>query len=288
MVKYVEPVFRPPAEADSLIFQVAYGCPHNTCRFCGMYKGVKHSIRDINEVLDEFSSAAALYPETSRIFLADGDVMMLPFTSLHTMLLHLNRVFPRLSRVNLYANGSSILKKSEDELKELKRLKLNTLYLGLESGDQELLDKVCKGERADDMIQAVNIAQQCGLKASVMILLGLGGKQGTGRHAELTADVLNRMQPRLLSALRFVQVPGLKMYTDYVPVTEHEAVSELLEIIQRLKLNKTVFRANHSSNPVPLRGRFPHDRDRLATELKTILAGPELDREGPGRLPLFL
>ncbi len=288
MVKYVEPVFRPPAEADSLIFQVAYGCPHNTCRFCGMYKGVKYSIRDMDDVLDEFSSAAAQYPDTSRIFLADGDVMMLPFMSLHTMLLHLNRVFPRLSRVNLYSNGSSILQKSEEELKELKRLKLNTLYLGLESGDQELLDKVNKGERADDMIKAVNTSQQCGLKASVMILLGLGGKHGSARHAELTAEALNRMQPRLLSALRFVQVPGTKMYHDYSPVTEYEAVSELMEIIKRLKLDKTVFRANHTSNPVPLRGRFPHDKDILIAELSAILAGEGLDRQGPGPLPLFL
>ena len=137
MPKYKEPLFRPPAEANSLIFQVAHGCPHNTCRFCGMYKGVQYSQRNIEESLQEFIETANLYPETRRIFLADGDVMMLPFPTLKTYLSALNSLFPRLARVNVYANGSSIIDKTPEELEELHSLKLNTLYLGLESGSQK-------------------------------------------------------------------------------------------------------------------------------------------------------
>lgn len=288
MIKYVEPVFRPPAEADSLIFQVAYGCPHNSCRFCGMYKTVRYTQRAMTEIIDEFSSAAARYPHTRRVFLGDGDALHLPFSHLHSMLLHLNNVFPRLSRVNIYANGSSILKRSTEELQELKRLKLNTLYMGLESGDQDLLDKVNKHEKVEDMIQAVNTAQACGLKASVMILLGLAGKHGSAQHAEKTATALNLMQPRLLSALRFVKVPGIRMFEEYEAVTEYQAVSELLLIIDELALDRTVFRANHSSNPIPLEGRFPQDKQKLREELRRILQSPGLDRNGPGHLPLYL
>ena len=287
-MKYIEPLFRPPAEADSLIFQVAYGCPHNTCRFCGMYKTVKYQARDRMEVLREFAEAGKRYPETQRIFLADGDVMIFPFAELREMLFELNRCFPSLSRVNIYANGSSIVAKTADELRELRRLKLNTLYVGLESGDQEILKLVNKKETVKDMIDGVKQAQECGLKCSVMILLGLGGREYSLRHAAKTAEALNAMQPRLLSALRFIEVPGCSMYEGYQTVTEYGAVEELKHIISRLELSKTVFRANHTSNPVPLAGRFPNDKQQLIAELDYLLSGRTLDRQGPGRQPFFL
>ena len=285
-MQYTERLFRPPAEAYSLIFQVAYGCPHNTCRFCGMYKGVQYRVRPMDEVLAEFVGAARQYPQTRRIFLADGDVMVLSFEKLRIMLEELNRLFPRLARVNVYANGSSIAAKSDDELRALRRLKLNTLYVGLESGEEKLLRKVDKGETADGMCEAVRRAQAVGFKCSVMVLLGIGGREGSVRHADATSALLNRMQPRLLSALRFVEVPGSDMYSGYQTVTEYEAVTELIRILQRLELEKTVFRANHSSNPVPLEGRFPKDSDSLVAQLESLL--PHLDRNGPGRLPFSL
>ena len=285
-MQYSERLFRPPAEANSLIFQVAYGCPHNTCRFCAMYKGVPYRVRPPDEMLSEFAQMAQRYPQTRRIFLADGDVMVLSFERLRLMLEELNRLFPALARVNLYANGSSILAKSDMELTALRQLKLSTLYLGLESGDEELLLKVDKGETATGMCEAVRRAQTAGLKCSVMVLLGIGGREGSMRHADATAALLNRMQPRLLSALRFVEVPGLDMYPGWQMVTEFEAISELIRLLQALKLNKTVFRANHSSNPIPLEGRFPKDRDELVVLLESLL--PRLDQSGPGSLPLSL
>lgn len=287
-MKYIEPLFRPPAEADSLIFQAAYGCPHNTCRFCGMYKTVKYRVRDRAEVLREFADAGKRYPDAQRIFLADGDVMIFPFAELREMLVELNHCFPLLSRVNIYANGSSIIAKTPDELLELRRLKLNTLYVGLESGDQEILNLVNKQETVDTMIAGVKLAGECGLKCSVMILLGLGGREYSLRHAVKTAAALNAMQPRLLSALRFIEIPGCPMYDGYQAATEYGAVEELKEIVSRLELHKTVFRANHTSNPVPLSGRFPNDKPQLIAELDYLLSCRTLDRQGPGRQPLFL
>ena len=285
-MQYSSRLFRPPAEAESLIFQVALGCPHNRCRFCAMYKGVRYHVRQPADVAAEFAAAAGRYPDERRIFLADGDVMALPFARLRELLEALNRVFPQLARVNLYANGSSILAKSDAELEALRRLRLNTLYVGLETGDEALLQKVDKGETAAGMTEAVRRAQAAGLKCSVMVLLGLGGRDGSGRHADATAAVLNRMQPRLLSALRFVEVPGTAMYAGYQPVTEHGAVGELIRLLRGLELAQTVFRANHTSNPVPLEGRFPKDRGALVADLEAIL--PRLDQSGPGALPFLL
>jgi len=287
-MQYREPLFRPPAEAESLIFQVAYGCPHNCCRFCGMYKPVRYQERNEEEVLAEFAKAAKRYPETQRIFLADGDVMILPFERLKKYLQRLNEVFPKLTRVNIYANGSSILAKTKDQLSELRQLKLHTLYLGLETGDEELLKLVNKGETAEKMVEAVRISQECGLRCSVMVLLGLGGKRGTEKHAVETAKVLNGMQPKLLSALRYVEVPGTKMISGYETVSEYEAVCELRRIIADLDLERTVFRANHASNPVPMEGRFPNDKGRLLAELDYLIGRGGLDRRGPGQLPFWL
>jgi radical SAM superfamily enzyme YgiQ (UPF0313 family) len=287
-IRYREPVFRPPVEADSLIFQVAYGCPHNRCRFCGMYKGVRYAVRSREEVLAEIAAAGRCHPETLRVFLADGDVMALSYERLGEILVALNAAFPRLTRVNLYANGSSILAKSPAALREFRSLKLNTLYMGLESGDEDLLRAVDKGETAAAMVEAGRRAQECGLRLSVMVLLGLGGKDGSARHAAATAATLNAMQPKLLSALRYIEVPGARPWPGHVAVSEREAVGELRSLLAALTLRRTVFTANHASNPVPLKGSLPRDRERLLAEIDAILATNGLDATGPGRLPLWL
>jgi radical SAM superfamily enzyme YgiQ (UPF0313 family) len=239
-------------------------------------------------MLEEFTQAGKRYSGVKRIFLADGDIMILPFEQLKLYLEELNRNFPDLSRVNVYANGSSILAKSPDELKELRKLKLTTLYLGLESGDQEILNLVSKGETVNGMIEAVQLAQDCGMRCSVMILLGLGGKHMSSQHAASTAEALNKMQPRLLSALRFIEVPNTKMFEGYKAVSEYEAVAELREIIAGLDLKRTVFRANHSSNPIPLEGRFPQNKQDLLHYLDALLSSGRLDKHGPGTVPMFL
>lgn len=284
-MNYREPLFRPPAEADSLIFQVAYGCPHNSCRFCGMYKTVKYRLRNENEVLAEIREAGKLYGDSRRIFLADGDVMAMPFDRLMRILDELNAAFPHLARINLYANGSSILMKTSEQLRMMRERKVHTLYMGLESGSQSVLDQFGKTERVEDMITAVQTAQKCGFRLSVMILLGLGGKNFREEHISGTVRALNRMQPALLSALRYIRIPGLVLPPEYLPVSEYAAVEELRRILAGLELEHTVFRANHTSNPLPLSGRFPADREKLLFVLDSELGSGSLDREGPGLEP---
>lgn len=287
-MKYIDPVFRPPAEAESLIFQVAYGCPHNTCRFCGMYKGVTYRLRPQDEVLHEIAAAGRTYPETTRIFLADGDVMALPFDRLCRYLDAILAAFPRMARISCYANGSAIQNKTDVELQALRARKLATLYMGLESGSQTILDLFSKHESVEAMIDAVLRAQRFGLRCSVMILLGLGGKTLHQEHIAQTCAALNRMQPKLLSALRLIVLPQLPLPTAYEPVTEYEAVAELRAILAGLDLQHTVFRANHTSNPLPLSGRLPADKSILLAQLDAELAANHLDRNGAGPTPFFL
>lgn len=268
MMKYKEPLFRPPAEADSLIFQIAYGCPHNTCRFCGMYKTVRYHLRSKEETLAEIRQAAQIYPETSRIFLADGDVMALPFELLEEYLTVIHEAFPRLSRINIYANGSSILQKTKQQLEILRKLKLNTLYMGLESGSQNVLNRFSKTESVEEMISAVQLAQAIGFRCSVMILIGLGGNDMQQEHIRQTAFALNRMKPALLSALRYILIPGIPLPQGFTPISEQQAIQELYHIIDGLQLERTVFRANHTSNPIPLAGRLPADKEKLLLLLK--------------------
>lgn len=200
------PQFRPPAEADSLILQVDQGCPHNRCTFCGMYRGLRYRRRPIEEVLSLVHREARRSPDAQRVFLADGDVMRRPFDELLAILTALGERLPRLARISLYANGSSIATKSEQQLRDLRALKLHTLYMGLESGDEDILKRCRKGETAAQMVQAGVMAQTSGLRMSVMVLLGLGGADHTAEHVEHTAEAPNRMQPRLLSALRVIPI----------------------------------------------------------------------------------
>lgn len=286
-------LFRPPAEAHSLIIRIQDGCPWNACAFCGMYKGVNARDRSIEEIELAIDAARAEYPSARRIFLADGDVMALPFDRLLAILGMLNDRFPRLARVNLYANGRSIAGRTPAELAALRRLRLNTLYMGLESGDEETLCRMHKRETAEEMIDAGRRAQAAGLRMSVMILTGLGGRANRRRHAEATAEALNRMQPRLLSALRVIPIPGTPLHQwerdgAFQQLTEYEALEELKWMIERLMLDGTVFRADHTSNILPLEGRFPKDQPRLIDEIDTLLASGTLDTRSPGPPPLSL
>lgn len=293
MVPLNNPLFRPPAEADSLILQVDQGCPHNRCTFCGMYREVPYRRRPLDELLPIIAEASRRDRGVRRIFLADGDVMRRPFNQLEALLRTLNDYFPRLARVSAYANGSSIAAKSPADLQTLRSLKLHTLYMGLESGDDAILRHVRKGETAEQMIRAGTDAQAAGLRMSVMILLGLGGADESGSHIAHTAAALNRMQPRLLSALRMIPVPGTDMYEaveagGFRLLTEWQAVRELRDLVARLDLTGTVFRANHSSNVIPLEARLPRDKHRLLGELDSLLASRDLDRGAAGRMPLWL
>lgn len=215
------------------------------------------------------------------------------FEDLELIFRELAAHFPHLARINIYATGSGIMAKTRDELRALRALKLHTLYVGLESGDAVSLQRMKKGETVEVMVEAGRLAQTCGMKLSVMILLGLGGVERTRPHAVETAMALNRMQPRLLSALRLVPVPGTELHDDvgagrFKPLTELQVVQELRLMVQYLELTNTVFRANHTSNPIPLEARFGRDKVRLLDELDTLIVSGALDSRSSGRTPLWL
>lgn len=287
------PMFRPPAEAGSLILQVDEGCPYNRCTFCGMYRGIRHRRRPLEEVRALVLRETRDWPDAARVFLADGDAMRRPFDELRIVLTMLGERLPRLARVNLYANGSSIAAKSATELHELRALKLHTLYMGLESGDEAILQRCRKGETAARMVDAGLAAQAAGLRMSVMVLLGLGGADHTAEHVERTAEALNRMQPRLLSALRVVPIAGTELHEEVLrgqfrQRTERQVVQELRDLLARVDLAATVFRANHASNVVPIEARLPRDKDRVLEDLDALLASDRLDAFTPGRAPAWL
>lgn len=287
------PLFRPPAEADSLIVRVAHGCPHPACAFCGMYRGAPYRARPVAEVSAEIRSAARRWPGMRRVFLADGDALHLGFERLTSVLTELAAAFPDLARVNSYANGSTILAMGRERLASLRARKLDTLYMGLESGDEATLRRMGKAERVEEMVEAGKLARACGLKMSVMILLGLAGPEGSPAHARATAAALNRMQPRILSALRVIPVPGTPLVRweaegSFRMLTEREAVRELRDLVAALELNGTVFRANHASNVLPVEARFPRDRDALLASLDALLASDRLEASRPAPRPPWL
>jgi len=287
------PLFRPPAEADSLILQVVCGCPHNRCAFCGMYKEVPFRFRSPDELRRLIDAETRHHRRAQRVFLGDGDVLCLPFEELRPVLMTLLERLPKLARVNAYANGGSIMTYADDALRELRRLKLHTLYMGLESGDPDTLHQMHKSDSVETMITACQRAQTAGLRISVMILLGLAGRERSREHALATAAALNRIQPRLLAALRVIPVPGTVLDREigagrFSPLTEYEVIAELKTLVEHLDLSATVFRANHSSNIVPLEARFPRDRQGLLNDLQALLDSGRLDTQTPGPLPLWL
>ncbi len=276
---YVGDPIRPPAEAGSVILQATTGCPHNRCAFCAAYRGVCFRIRGP----DEFEAHARLIASLegdggSRVFLADGDTMRLPTDRLVELVEITRRVFPEARRFSLYAGARGILAKTGEELARLKEAGFNTLYLGLESGSEEILRDMEKDVTAAEMTEAVVAAQNAGLRVSVMALLGLGGVARSLEHARATATALNRMQPRLLSILTLIPVPGTPLWNrieegSFALPDARGMLRELRVLVAGLDLGRTVFTANHASSYLPLEGALPRDRDRLLAELDAALAG---------------
>ena len=286
-------MFRPPAEAHSVLIRVADGCPHNSCAFCAMYRGVTYREHPLPDIGRSIAQAAKAQPDARRVFLADGDVLAMPQASLTAILEKLRAGFPRLSRVNCYASGRAMQARSEAELADLSRAGLHTLYLGLESGSDEVLRRMGKAGTAADMVDGCRRARRAGLTVSVMVLVGVGGRELSGQHASQTAQALNAMQPDLLSFLRLVPVPDTPLWRRiaqgrFSQLTEEEAVGETRQILAGLELRRTVFRADHGSNILPQAGRLPRDRDALLAELDELLQSGVLDRSGPGPMPVLL
>jgi len=265
-INYNEPVFRPPSEGRSLIFQITIGCSWNRCAFCEMYTSKKFSIKPVEEVMAEIDLASKYYPDTRKVFLADGNAMVLPVDKLLVILNYLNKAFPKLTRISAYAIPKDFKNKSIEELKKLKDAGLKLLYVGIETGDDELLRMINKGETSSSNIEFLNNARQAVLKLSVMIINGLGGKNYSKQHAENSAKVINAIQPEFLSTLVLSFPLGVDHFKsrfrgDFNEMNILDLLIEQRLLIQNLDLKETVFRSDHASNYLVLKGILNRDKN---------------------------
>lgn len=273
MPNYVEPVFRPPSEAHSLIFQITIGCSQNHCAFCGMYKGKSFRLKPVEEVFAEIGAIPARYrPHVDRVFLADGDALVYPFEGLAAILDHLVEAFPRLARVGSYASPKSLTTKNLDELKSLREKKLRILYFGLESGDDVTLASVNKGFTCDMMAREALKAREAGMKLSVTAILGLAGRERSLEHARATAAWVNRVNPEYFSLLTLFHRHNDGFIRKLSQCTRGELLREARELVAKLDPQRTILRSNHVSNFLNLAGSYPRDRERLIRDVDEAIA----------------
>jgi len=273
MLIYDHPLFRPPSEAKSLIFQITIGCSRNLCVFCGMYKGKKFRVRSTEDLFAEMNSIPApLRASVDRIFLADGDALVYPFAGLVEILDYLSATFPNLTRVGSYASPQSLATKSLDELRLLKGKKLRILYFGLESGDDETLVSVNKGFTAAEMEREALKAREAGCRLSVTAILGLAGRDRSLEHARATAEWVNRVNPEYFSLLTLFHRHNKKFIKRLNQCSRRELLFEARELVAHLNPKKTILRSNHVSNFLLLYGSYPKDRERLIADVDTAIS----------------
>ena len=270
---YHAPVFRPPSEANSLIFQITIGCSQNSCGFCGMYKTKTFGIRSVAEIRQEIAQVPAHHrSHIQRVFLADGDALVYPQQGLLQLLDLLSEAFPRLTRVGLYASPNSLTTKTVAEMLALREKKVRILYFGLESGDADTLKLARKGFTPEQMLQLCRNAQQAGLKLSVTAILGLAGQARSEQHALATADWINALSPEYFSLLTMFRRHNDSYFQTIRPLSNGQVLEEALTIVRRLAPQRTILRSNHVSNILNLAGSYPKDRERIIAQAESALA----------------
>lgn len=280
-LNYTEPVFRPPSEWKSLILQVTNGCSWNRCSFCEMYtsENKKFKPKKLSVIERELQAVVNANLPVFRIFLADGDAMMLPFRQLKSILELIKHYLPNVSRISSYCLPRNLTNKSVEQLEQLKDLGLTLMYVGCESGDDEVLNLVQKGETYQTSLIALQKIKQAGMKSSVMILNGLGGKQFSEQHALNSARLMNEAQPNYLSTLvvsfplgqeRFAQ----RFSDGFEQLTQMELFEEMKVLLEHLSLNKTIFRSDHASNYLVLKGILGQDKAQLIHQINNAISTP--------------
>lgn len=277
MINYSSPLFRPPAEADNIIIQATYGCSHNHCTFCSMYKSKKYQVRNIEDIFKEIDVLADIYPDANKVFLADGDALSLPTDYLIEVLQYLIHSFPRLSRVSVYATAQNVLEKSDQELQLLQENHLNLIYYGIETGNNELLKKINKGVTASQIIESLNKASRANIKISATVILGIGGEAYTYEHIKDTAAIINNTTVNYLSTLQLgleedVRERFLKHFDNFKMLNDYQVLDEQKRFLELLSpINKVIFRSNHASNAFHLAGTLPKDTARLLEEISLAI-----------------
>lgn len=275
-MKYEGMIFRPPSEAESLILQVTVGCSYNRCTFCGAYREKTFRIKRFEEIKEDIDEVSSYSPRIERVFLADGDALIIPQKELIRILSYLKAKLRGLERVGIYANAKDILRKSVEELKALKELGLGIIYLGLESGDPEVLKRIKKNGTVDQVIQAARRVKGSGILLSVTVILGLGGVEGSQIHAKETAKVLSEMDPDYAGALSLMIVPGTSIEREIdagklILPTPFGLIQELETMIENSHMTHCFFASNHASNYLPLRIQLPDEKEEALRRIREVL-----------------
>jgi radical SAM superfamily enzyme YgiQ (UPF0313 family) len=271
-------IIRPPSEANSILLQVTLGCSHNKCTFCGTFRQKRFNIKKDEIIFKDIEFARQNCRRQNRVFLCDGDVMIIPQRRLVPILERIKERLPWVERVGLYANTKGIGMKTDEQLEELKSLGVDIAYMGLESGDDTVLKAVCKGANAEKMIKMGRRIKAAGIKLSVTVLVGLGGRERSMIHARETGSVLSAMDPDFVGALSLMLVPGTELNDQYergefVLIDPEEMLAELGQMIAATHLTDGLFHANHASNYLPIRARLPRDKEQTLELISQALKG---------------
>ena len=276
-MRYEGDIYRPPSEAYSLLLQVTVGGTHNKCTFCSMYKDKKFHLRRMDEVIEDLEDARKSYKYVERIFLCDGDALCLSNEKLMIILKKIQELFPECKRVNVYGRANDVLHKTPDELKELYENGVKMIYLGAESGSDEVLKKIQKGETAEDLIKAVHAIEESGIKASVTFISGIAGKAGWREHAVKTGEMISKMNASYVALLTLMLDPRASIMREVESgelelLTPEEIVAETYLMMEHMNPTKpVVFRSNHASNYLSLRGNLPEDKQHMMGLLKKAM-----------------
>jgi hypothetical protein len=280
---YDYPLYRPPSEANSLIFQVTLGCSFNQCSFCDMYRSKNYVERPLEEILMEIDLASKYYPNTKRIFLADGDALNLNTKILIKILEYIYKKFPLIERVSCYAMPKNLLQKTDEDLQALRDAGLKMFYIGIESGNNIILRKVTKGATYKTIVEACNKAKKHDFILSCMIILGLGGEKYTLKHIEDTAKIINEVSPNYVGALNLHLDDGLynefmtKFKEPFIFLNDIQILDELERLVTNIKSSEPIiFRANHASNVYAVKGTLPDEKEKILELIMELKNHPEM------------
>lgn len=281
-MRYEGALYRPPSEAYSLIVQATIGCSHNRCTFCSMYKEKNFRIRSVGEIIEDLLAGREYYPRVKRIFLADGDALIIKTNDLITILKEIKKLFPECERVGIYGSPRSILGKSREELIKLQELGLGIVYLGLESGSDKILKKIKKGVNSEEMIKAGNRIIESNIELSVTLISGIGGRKLSKEHGIESAKVVNEMKPHYVGLLTLLLEEGTELFNDYHRgkfeiLSPREVLIETKQFVEGLNVDNCIFRSNHASNYVPLRGTLNKDKQLILAQIEEGLQMDDLE-----------
>lgn len=284
-MRYEGDIYRPPSEAYSLLVQATIGCTHNKCTFCKMFKDKKFRVRKLEEVLEDLDWARKTYRRVERIFLCDADALALSNSRLMPILAHIRENFPECERTTIYGRATDVLKKTDAEMKELYEAGLTMVYLGAESGNDKVLKDICKGETREELIEGVKRIEACGMQASVTFISGLAGKDGWEAHAIDTGTMISEMQPSYVGLLTLLVDPNVPMAKEIEEgrlklLSPEEVMAETLLMLEHTNVSKKcVFRSNHASNYVSLRGDLPRDKEKMMNTLRRAMENHDMFKD---------